>query len=144
MKVTVNWEGKRKFSAMGESGYSAVMDASVEAGGEGKGIKPTEMVLMGLAGCSGIDIVMILEKMRETVDSFATEVDGIRAETEPRRFTEIALTFRLTGEMKPANVERAIHLSLDKYCSVSNSLNAKLTFAYEINGVRYPESGYFA
>lgn len=142
MKVNVEWQGRRKFYAIGESAHSVIMDANVEAGGEGNGIKPTEMLLMGLAGCSGIDIVMILEKMRQTVTSFTTEVEGVRAATEPRKFTDIALVFKLTGEINPANVERAIRLSMEKYCSVSNSLNARFTFAYEVNGVRYPEAGF--
>ena len=144
VKVNVVWKGQRKFAATGESGHSVLMDASIEAGGEGKGVKPTEMVLMGVAGCSGIDIVMILEKMREKVSRFAIEVDGERADTEPKRFTTIKVTYKLEGEMRPVSVEKAIRLSLDKYCSVSNSMNARFAFAYEVNGIRYPETGFMA
>lgn len=140
MHVNVTWNGRMNFTGVNDDGHSAAMDASVAAGGEGKGVKPTEMVLMGVAGCSGIDIVLILGKMREQITDFAVDVEGGRRDTEPRSFTDIRLVYKLTGELKPASVERAIRLSLEKYCSVSNSLTAKFAFAYEINGVRYPET----
>ena len=142
MLVNAKWQGQMKFTAKGESEHEVLMDAGVAAGGEGKGPKPVEMVLMGLAGCSGIDVVNILAKMRETISSFDIEVDSDRSEIEPKRFTAIRLIFKLEGEMRPASIERAIRLSLDKYCSVSNSLNAEFLFAYTLNGQRYPQAGY--
>ncbi len=144
MKINAVWEGRMKFTATGESGHSVLMDASLEAGGEGRGPKPVEMVLMGLAACSGIDVVNILTKMRENIDGFSMEVDADRNATEPRRFTAIRLLFRLTGNIKPGSAERAIRLSLEKYCSVSNSLNAEFSFAYQVNDERYPATGFFA
>lgn len=142
MKIQAVWEGQHKFLATGETGYSVLMDTSVEHGGEGKGPKPLELPLMGLAGCSGVDVVVILNKMRETVTSLKIEVDSDRNPTEPKRFTAIRLLFQVEGEVKPASMEKAICLSLEKYCSVSNSLNAKITYAYELNGQRYPQEGY--
>lgn len=142
MKIHAEWQGQHKFWAVGETGYGVLMDTSVEHGGEGKGPKPLELPLMGLAGCSGVDVVTILNKMRETATSIKIEIDSDRNPVEPKRFTAIRLAFKVEGEIKPASLEKAIHLSLEKYCSVSNSLNATITFAYEINGQRYPEAGY--
>ena len=129
-----------KFSHVGDSGHCILTDAHPDFGGEGKGAKPTELILMGLSGCSGFDVVTILAKMREKVTSFEVESDAERNAVEPKRFTTIRLLYRLEGDVKPASVEKAIRLSLDKYCSVSNSLNATISFAYEINGARFPTS----
>ncbi len=142
MKVEAVWEGNFQFKATGETGYSVRMDTGVDNGGEGKGFKPTELPLMGLAGCSGVDIVLILKKMRETVTAFKLAVDADRNATEPKRYTAIRLLFTVDGEVKPASVKKAIDLSLEKYCSVSNSLNADITYAYEVNGQRFPQEGY--
>lgn len=142
MKIQAKWNGKMQFTGAGKDGHSILMDAGTEAGGEGQGIRPMEMVLLGLAGCTGIDIVMILGKMRETLEDFSMEVEGVRRETEPRSFTEIHVLYRLKGELRQANVERAIRLSEEKYCSVSDGLTAAITFAYELNGVRYPAAGF--
>jgi len=140
MQVKVIWNGRMQFTGVSDDGHQVVMDASPEAGGEGKGIKPTELLLMSAAGCSGINIMLILGKMREQVTDFAVEVAGERRESDPRSFNLIRLLFKLGGEIKPANAERAIRLGLEKYCSVVNSLRAKFVYAYEINGVRYPEN----
>lgn len=144
MQVDVKWQGKLQFAGTGETGHTVQMDAGPEAGGEGNGAKPTELVLMALAGCSGIDIINILTKMREKVTAFTISVDGDRRDEPPQRFTALRVTYSVQGEVKPASVERAIRLSLDKYCSVANSINAALTFAFEVNGTRYPEHGFTA
>lgn len=142
MKVEAVWEGNFKFTAAGETGYSVPMDTGVDNGGEGKGFKPVELPLMGLAGCSGVDVVLILKKMRENMTTFKIEVDADRNATEPKRYTAIRLLFRVGGEVKPDSVKKAIDLSLEKYCSVANSLNADITYAYEVNGRRFPQEGY--
>lgn len=144
MQVDVKWQGKLQFAGTGEAGHTVLMEASPEAGGEGAGTKPTELVLMAVAGCSGIDIINILTKMREKVTDFTISVDGDRRDEPPQRFTALRVTYRVQGEVKPASVERAIRLSLDKYCSVANSINASITFAFEVNGARYPERGFTA
>lgn len=142
MRIQAEWKGKMKFTGIGQNGHTVLMDAGAEAGGEDAGIRPMEMILMGLAGCTGIDIALILGKMREQTTAFSLEVEGDRRETEPRSFTDIRIIYRLQGELRPANVERAIRLSQEKYCSVSNGLKATLSFAYEVNGVHYPEKGF--
>jgi putative redox protein len=142
VRIKALWEGQMKFTATGEANHAILMNGNAEAGVTEMGIKPTEMVLMGLAGCCGIDVVHILGKMRDTVEKFTVEVDGVRNESEPRRFTLIRVIFNLQGAMKSSNVERAIRLSFEKYCSVSNSLNAEISFAYTVNGERYPTVGF--
>ncbi|MDR3563744.1 MAG: OsmC family protein [Negativicutes bacterium] len=144
MKTQIEWQGKMRFSAVGDSGHAVVMDAGVESGGEGQGARPTELLLNALAGCSGIDIVLILGKMRETPSAFSLEVEGERRETEPKSFTRIMVTYKVEGGVKAASLERAIRLSLEKYCSVSNSLRAEVHFAYILNGNRFPEADYLA
>jgi putative redox protein len=142
MKVQVHWHGKRKFEATGDSGHSVIMDAKQEVGGEDAGARPMELLLMGLGGCTGIDIVMILEKGRLTVEEFRLEIDGERAEEMPQRFTNIHMHYILKGpDLTPEKVERAILLSKDKYCSASASLNAKIRTTYEVNGVQYELGG---
>jgi putative redox protein len=97
---------------------------------------------MAVGGCTGINVAKILEKMREPFTALAVEVDADRATTDPKKFTVIRLTFKFAGEVKPANAERAVRLTLDTYCSVANSLSASFAFACEVNGARYPEKGF--
>lgn len=94
-----------------------------------------ELLLQAIAGCTGIDIIMILQKMRLNPTSFHLEVEGTRAEDHPRRYTDIHIHYALEGELPEDKVIRAIQLSKDKYCSVSQSLNANITASYSINGV---------
>jgi putative redox protein len=138
MKMNVVWQGKRRFEATGDSGHTVTMDAKPEVGGENKGPRPMEMLLMGLGGCTGIDIAMILEKMRYTIDEFDIQIEGERADTEPQRFTRIHMHYRIKGQDIPAEkVERAIKLSAEKYCSAAASLNASFLHTFELNGAIY-------
>ena len=144
MKIDVSWQSVLKFRGETSEGYSLLMDADPQSGGEAKGPRPTEVLLMALGGCMGINVISILNKMRETVISYNLSIDADRAAEQPKRFTTARLLFQLEGDLKPTNAERAIRLSLEKYCSVSNSLNAEMVFAYEINGKRFPESGFIS
>lgn len=138
MQVTVNWQGKRRFEAVGESNHPVTIDAKPEAGGENKGPRPMELLLMGLGGCTGIDITMILEKMRLTIDDFRMEINGLRREEYPQKYTEIHIKYILQGaHLTRDKVERAIRLSEEKYCSASASLNAKIISTYVLNGESY-------
>ncbi|MBM7854858.1 putative redox protein [Desulfohalotomaculum tongense] len=139
-KVNVEWEGNLKFTATDEAGHSITMDAPVQAGGENTAPSPLTLVLMSLAGCSSIDIVTILSKMKVKVERFNIEVDGRRAEQHPKIFTDINVFFKFSGEDIPRDkVERAIGLSVEKYCSVAHMLNkaCNINYVYEINGTRY-------
>ncbi|MDQ0217435.1 OsmC family peroxiredoxin [Peribacillus cavernae] len=135
MKTTVKWAGNMAFSGTTPSGHEIKLDAAEESGGKNSGARPTELLLHAVAGCTGIDIIWILEKMRLNPTSFHMEVDGTRAEDHPKRFTDIHIHYALEGELPEDKVARAIQLSKEKYCSVSQSLNARITASYSINGV---------
>ena len=134
MESTVKWTGKMAFEGMGASGHGVKMDASEEVGGENSGSRPTELLLHAVAGCTGIDIISILTKMRLEPVSFRMDVKGERVDDHPKRFTDIHIHYVLEGELPEDKVIRAIQLSKDKYCSVSHSLNAEITASFSING----------
>lgn len=101
------------------SNYSILLDTSKEAGGNEEGIKPTDLILVGLAGCSSMDIVSILKKKKQNITSYKANVTGERAETHPRVFTKMVITYEIKGkDIDEQAVKRAIELSKDKYCSV--------------------------
>lgn len=135
METTIKWTGKMAFSSATPSGHEIKMDAAEEIGGENSGARPTELLLNAVAGCTGIDIISILQKMRLEPTSFEMQVKGERADDHPKRFTAIHIHYALEGELPDDKVVRAIQLSKDKYCSVSHSLNANITVSYSINGV---------
>lgn len=137
MKADLQWKGKMQFEAHTPSGHSVTLDASPDVGGENRGPRPMELLLTAVGSCSGIDIINILERMRLQVKSFYMEVSGERAEDHPRRFTRIQIHYRLEGDLPEEKVRRAVDLSRDKYCSVSQSLNAEVTTSFEINGKRF-------
>lgn len=134
MKTTLNWEGKMAFNGKNPSGHEVKIDAAPEVGGENTGPRPMELLLQSVAGCTAIDIVSILAKMRLEPSLFDTEVEGERAEDHPRRFTKINIHYILEGDLPEDKVVRAIVLSKDKYCSVSHTLNAEITATYSLNG----------
>ncbi|PFP28701.1 peroxiredoxin [Bacillus sp. AFS073361] len=136
MDLSINWKGKMAFSGVSPTGHEFIMDAAPEVGGENSGPRPTELLLQAVAGCTGIDIISILNKMRLEPSAFQMDVKGERAEEHPKRFTTINIHYALDGELPEDKVVRAIQLSKDKYCSVSHSLNAEITVSYSINGVK--------
>ena len=112
-----------RFDAQSTSGYHVTLDSSVESGGQGTGFSPMEMLLVGLAGCTGMDVVSILRKKRQDVTGYEVHVQGIRAEEHPKVFVEISVEHLVTGHnIQPAAVERAIELSETRYCSVEAML----------------------
>jgi putative redox protein len=136
MELTINWKEKMAFSGVTPSGHEFIMDAAPEVGGENSGPRPTELLLEAVAGCTGIDIISILQKMRLKPTAFQMDVKGDRAEEHPKRFTTINIHYAFDGELPEDKVVRAIQLSKDKYCSVSHSLNAEITVSYSLNGVK--------
>jgi putative redox protein len=135
MELKINWKEKMAFSGVTPTGHEFIMDAAPEVGGENSGPRPTELLLQAVAGCTGIDIISILHKMRLEPSSFHMDVKGERADEHPKRFTSIHIHYALEGELPEDKVVRAIQLSKDKYCSVSHSLNSEITVSYSINGV---------
>ncbi|RAL23300.1 OsmC family protein [Thermoflavimicrobium daqui] len=137
MKVDIQWKGKMQFETSTPSGHTFSLDAAPDIGGENTGPRPTEALLSAVGSCSGIDIVLILNKMRLNVEAFSMEVSGERAEDYPKRFTKVHMHYRLTGDLPKEQVHRAVKLSVEKYCSVAQSLQADLSATYDINGQTY-------
>ncbi|BCL76157.1 peroxiredoxin [Jeongeupia sp. HS-3] len=135
MKVRLKWVEAVSFLAQSESGHAVLMDGPPEGGGRNLGPRPMEMLLMGMTGCSTYDVIHILKKGRADVRDCVVEVDADRAEVDPKVFTKIHLYFIVTGRsLKPEQVERAIKLSAEKYCSASIMLGqmAEITHDFKI------------
>jgi putative redox protein len=123
------------FEAKNEQGIIVKMDGSPDIGGEDLGARPMQLVLMALGGCTSMDMLSMLKKMREEVKGYKVTVDAERATEHPMVFTKIHIHYSLEGNLKKENVEKAINLSMDKYCSVTHMLNstATITHSFEIN-----------
>ena len=120
MKGTVTWLSGRAFVAESGSGHAVVMDGPPDGGGRNIGVRPMEMLLIGVGGCSAYDVVSILEKSRQKVSDCRVELSAERADAIPAVFTKIHLHFVVSGtDLDPRQVERAVKLSADKYCSAS-------------------------
>ncbi len=135
MQARVKWLDHMSFVGESGSGHSIVMDASPEAGGRDLGVRPMEMLLLGLGGCASIDVVMILQRSRQAIKDCTVEIAAERAETEPKVFTKIHLHFMVEGHhLAEDRVKRAINLSAEKYCSASLMLGktAEITHDYEV------------
>ena len=135
MKARVQWLDGRAFVGESGSGHAVVMDGAPEAGGRNIGVRPMEMLLLGLGGCTAFDVVMILERMREKVTGVDVGLEAERAAEDPKVFTHVKIVFKVSGQgLKPANVERAINLSAEKYCSASIMFGktATIEHAFEI------------
>jgi putative redox protein len=133
MKAKVTWLEARTFVAESGSGHAVVLDGAPEAGGRNLGIRPMEMLLAGLAGCTAFDVVMILEKGRHAITDCQISAEADRAETDPKVFTAIRLHYRITGKNLPhAAVERAVELSAEKYCSASIMLAKTAAISHTI------------
>ncbi len=122
------------FEAVNQDGNTVQMDAAPSIGGENKGVRPMQMLLMALGGCSGIDIVLILKRQRQEVEDISMEIEGDRQEGhEPNLFEKIKVHFKIDGAaLNRAKVERAVSLSMDKYCSVAKTLEKTATIDYTI------------
>ncbi len=135
MKVEVDWTGGISFEAIADSGHKVLMDASPAAGGENKGSRPMELLLMGLGGCSSIDVMLMLQKSRQDVTDCKAVIEAERADAVPAVFTHIHVHFIVTGRgLSSKHVERAVKLSAEKYCSASIMLAkaVEITHDYEI------------
>ena len=132
MEVKVTWAGEMKFTAENESGAKAVLETGVKYGGSGKNPTPMEAVVMALAGCSGMDVVSILKKMRVELKKLEISVDARRRDEDPAYFEDIKMTFRVSGDgLTKEKVDKAVGLSVDKYCSVAAMLRDKARITYE-------------
>lgn len=127
--------GKFNFEASNEGGFTVELDAKPAIGGEGKGFRPMEMLLIGLGGCSGIDMVNMLTKQKEPLDDVKIKINATRRAEIPEIFEVIDIHFDLFGELNVQKVERALNMTFEKYCSVSDILgrSAKINFSYTIH-----------
>ena len=135
MKARVQLVEGMTFVAESGSGQAVVVDAAQDVGGRNMGARPMELVLMGTGACSAIDVVHILRKSRQAVAGCVVELESERAAEDPKVFTKIHMRYVVTGKgLAPAQVERAINLSKEKYCSATIMLahTAKVTYDYEI------------
>lgn len=121
-------KGDFGFEATDASGHVVKMDTSAETGGIGFGVRPMQLLLMGLGGCSGIDIVSILKKQRQAVEGFSMKIEGDRfAGKDPSLWEKIHIVFELKGDIDPEKARKACELSVDKYCSVAATLRGSGT-----------------
>jgi putative redox protein len=131
------------FVAESGSGHGIVVDASPDVGGRNLGPRPMELVLMGTGACTAIDVMLILRKSRQAVTDCVVELDGERATEDPKVFTRIHFHFVVTGTaLAPAQVERAIKLSREKYCSATAMMakTAEVTTDFEIREAAAPQT----
>ncbi|MBX2881855.1 MAG: OsmC family protein [Granulosicoccus sp.] len=135
MHARVKWIDHMSFVGESGSGHSVVMDGSPEHGGRNLGIRPMEMLLVGLGGCTAFDVVLMLQKSRQNILDVEVSLDATRSDEVPHVFTEIKAHFKLWGKgLSEKHVERAVKLSSDKYCSATKMLEktAKISYSWEI------------
>jgi putative redox protein len=132
VKATIKWLDGVSFEGVSESGHSVIMDGAPESGGENLGMRPMEMLLLGLGGCTSYDVVTILKKSRQDVKDCSAEITAERAENIPKVFTKIHIHFILEGNnLDVSVVERAINLSATKYCSASIMLEKSVIITHD-------------
>ena len=135
MNISVNWVDGMLMVGKSHSGHSITMDGPPEIGGDNLGVRPMEMLLLGVAGCTMIDVVTTLKKMRQELTHCETKLSAERADEHPKVFTDIHIQFIIKGQdLDPKKVEKAITLSAEKYCSASIMLGktASITHDFEI------------
>jgi putative redox protein len=136
MKARVKWVEEATFIAESGSGHAIVMDGPPELGGRNLGIRPMEMVLLGMGGCTSFDVMLILRKSRQQVSDCVAEIEAERASEDPKVFTRIHIHFVVRGrDLHESRVKKAIELSAEKYCSASIMLGrggVEITHDYEI------------
>ncbi len=132
MECTIKWVDGMSFMAETGSGHLVTMDGAPEGGGRDLAPRPMELMLAGAGGCTAYDVVLILKRGRQEVTGCQVKLEAERAETDPKVFTRIRFIYTVTGRnLKPEAVERAIHLSAEKYCSASIMLGKTAEIIHE-------------
>lgn len=132
MKARVKWVENALFMGESGSGHTVVMDGPPESGGNNLGVRPMELLLIGMGGCASFDVVHILRKGRHDVRHCEAFLEAERAETDPKVFTRVHLHFVVSGKgLSRASVERAVRLSAEKYCSASIMLGKTATITHD-------------
>jgi putative redox protein len=133
MKILVSKSGDCSFTATSQStGATLRMDGPPDLGGTSDGMRPMETLLASLAGCSAVDVVMILRQQKEPLEGLDVEVEGKRADAIPAVFTDIHLRFVVRGQVSEHKAKRAVALSAEKYCSVSKMLEPTVKITHEV------------
>jgi len=138
MKARVKWVEDLQFVGESGTGHSLIMDGPEALGGRGTGMRPMELLLLGMGGCTSFDMVQMLKKGRQDIRDCVVEIDSERSAEIPKVFTKIMVHYKVTGKnLKEAQVKRAVELSTEKYCSASLMLGktAEITHDYEIINV---------
>jgi putative redox protein len=130
--TTVEYQGGMAFSARGASGHEVLMDAAETAGGEDRAARPVEVLLASLGGCTGMDVVSILRKMKTEPRRLRVEIDDERAAEYPKVIRSLHLTYVVEGDVPRENVEKAVNLSLEKYCPIANTLGGVARITSEV------------
>ncbi len=118
-KITTQWKGNMLFESDNPSGHNVSMDTSEENGGTNKGLRPKAMMLSSLAGCSGLDVVSILDKMKVGVDDFKMDVEGQLTDEHPKYYHTVTVDYHFYGSnLDEGKITKAVNLSVDKYCGV--------------------------
>ncbi len=136
-EALVSWTGGMSFNAHLNSGHNVLMDARAEVGGEDKGPRPSELLLAALGGCTGMDVVSILRKMRMEFDKLEVAIEADEAPEHPKAFTDFRMVYRIEGaDIDPEKVKKAVQLSEEKYCVVAGLFRhgSKMAYRIEING----------
>ena len=142
MKARVKWVEEATFMGESASGHAVIMDGPPESGGRNLGIRPMEMLLLGMGGCTAFDVVMILKKARQPVSDCVVELEAERADSEPRVFTRIHVHFLVSGNgLADKQVARAVQLSAEKYCSASIMLGKAVDISHDYEIVSLPGTG---
>ena len=140
MVVITSWGGKRTFLSKCPSGFDVKMDATKNYGGDGQGLTPMELILVGVAGCIGIDVTMLLGKNLEKISKIDIQTEGLRREEMPASFVKIKCTFIVEGDINARRFWKAIRLGHKKYCAVSDSLKSEMIYNLKLNGEEIPEN----
>jgi putative redox protein len=136
MNISVNWVDGLLMVGKSDSGHTITMDGPPESGGENLGVRPMEMLLLGVAGCTMIDVVTTLKKMRQDLSHCETKINAERATDHPKVFTDIHIQFVVKGkDLDPKKVDKAITLSAEKYCSASIMLGETATITHDFEVV---------
>lgn len=131
MQAKVKWVDGMQLVGESGTGHAIVMDADAEFGGNDTGVRPTELILIGLGGCSGMDIISILKKKKQQITGLESRITGKKSDTHPKKFIEFNIEYIVSGkDISEEAVKRAVALSMEKYCSVKLTLEGSATVNY--------------
>ncbi|MCD6141836.1 OsmC family peroxiredoxin [Candidatus Acetothermia bacterium] len=130
-KTIVKFAGGMQFIGQGESGHAVLMDSDPRVGGEDTALRPVETMLCALGGCTGMDVISILRKMRTVPTEFRIEIEDARATEHPKVLTKVHLIYRFKGNVPKENADKAIRLSMERYCPITNIINKVAEVTWE-------------